>query len=210
MTTRWEPNRFLADRLPDGWERADEDPLEFHRTLPGYEPTPLVELPDLARELGVARLAIKDESKRFGLNAFKVLGASYAVHRFMRGRKVTITLSTATDGNHGRAVAWAARRLGQKAVIYVPSNTAPARIDAIRGEGADVVVVEGTYDETVKRAAASAGSRARARCTSAARGRRRRSSPSSRPTPTASPSRSPRPTDRSARRAASRTRSWPA
>ncbi len=160
MTTRWEKNRFLTGRLPEGWESAGEDPREdpreFHRSLPGYAPTPLVELPSLAKEFGVARLAIKDESKRFGLNAFKVLGASWAVHRFMRGKSGSFTFATATDGNHGRAVAWSAKRLGQKAVIFVPSNTVKARIAAIQGEGAEVVVVDGTYDETVKRAAADA------------------------------------------------------
>jgi diaminopropionate ammonia-lyase len=100
---------------------------------------------------------VKDESRRFGLNAFKVLGASYAIHRFLeadQGRHHTF--ATATDGNHGRAVAWAARRLGHDAVVFVPANTVAARIEAIRGEGARVVVVDGTYDDTVRRAAAAA------------------------------------------------------
>src|SRR5256885_5890426 len=103
-------------------------------------------------------IKVKDESKRFGLNAFKVLGASYAIHRFMKASPSQdgLTFATATDGNHGRAVAWSAKRLHQKAVIFVPSNTVPARIDAIRGEGAQVVVVDGNYDDTVKRAAADA------------------------------------------------------
>ncbi len=132
------------------------DALAFHRSLPGYRLTPLLALPALAAELGLGALWVKDEGQRFGLNAFKALGASWAIHRWMRahadGRPATF--ATATDGNHGRAVAWTARTLGQKAVIFLPRNTAPARIAAIRGEGAEVVVVDGTYDDAVGRVAA--------------------------------------------------------
>lgn len=157
---RYERNRFLADRPDPAWLTAAPDVEAFHRSLPGYAPTPLVALPALAAELGLGDVRVKDESKRFGLNAFKVLGASYAIHRFMQKAPPpagkTLTFATATDGNHGRAVAWAARRLGHEAVIFVPSNTVPARINAIRGEGAELVVVDGTYDDTVRRAAADA------------------------------------------------------
>lgn len=151
---RFQRNPFLAPRLPGDLLPPPAGARAFHRTLPGYAPTPLVELPALAKELGVGRLFLKDESKRFGLNAFKGLGASYAIHRVMKANPSrSWTFATATDGNHGRAVAWSAKRLGQKAVIFVPKNTVKARIDAIRGEGAEVIVVDGTYDDTVKRAA---------------------------------------------------------
>lgn len=135
-----------------------DDALAFHRSLPGYAPTPLLALPALARVLGIGALWIKDEGQRFGLGAFKALGASWAIHRWMAPRPPgsPVTFATATDGNHGRAVAWTARTLGQRAVIFVPRHTVPARIAAIEGEGARVVVVEGTYDEAVRRAAAEA------------------------------------------------------
>lgn len=120
---------------------------EFHRTLPGYAPTPLLECRELAESLGLRSLLVKDESKRFGLNAFKALGASYAMHRVARPG---MTFSAATAGNHGRAVAWSARRLGCSAKIFVPSITVAARIAAIRGEGAEVRVVEGSYEDAVR------------------------------------------------------------
>jgi diaminopropionate ammonia-lyase len=127
--------------------------LRFHASLAGYRPTPLHSLPRLARELCVGGIFVKDESQRLGLNAFKVLGASWAAHRFfeMNGGGAD-TLAAATDGNHGRAVAWAARQAGKRAVIYVPRHTVPARIAAIRAEGAEVVVVDGTFDDAVRRA----------------------------------------------------------
>lgn len=158
---RYDRNRFLSRASAPDWPAAPGDVEPFHRSLPGCAETPLVALPALASAIGVGELWIKDESGRCGLNAFKVLGASYALHRFMRSRRGgprvnTLTFATATDGNHGRAVAWAARRLEQKAVVYVPGNTVSARIDSIRGEGAEVVLVDGTYDDAVKRAAADA------------------------------------------------------
>ncbi len=124
----------------------------------------------IAGDLGIGSLLVKDEGRRFGLKAFKALGASYAVYRVLhersggrlepgefageRGRALAdgITFSCATDGNHGRAVAWIAGLLGRPAVIYVPEGTVPARIDAIRAEGAQVVVVDGGYDDAVRRA----------------------------------------------------------
>ncbi len=95
------------------------------------------------------------------MNAFKALGASFAIYKWMSQQKTTLEVSkltfcTATDGNHGRAVAWAGRKLGVNAVVYVPSNTVPARIDAIKGEGAKVIVVDGNYDQTVTQAAQDA------------------------------------------------------
>jgi diaminopropionate ammonia-lyase len=129
--------------------------LAFHRSLPGYAPSPLTDAPAAARELGVARVLVKDESSRFGLPSFKVLGASWATHRAVGDRR-DATLVCATDGNHGRAVAWMARQLGLRAIVFVPANMIEARRAAIAGEGARVEVVDGTYDDAVERAAAQA------------------------------------------------------
>ncbi|MBI5946731.1 MAG: diaminopropionate ammonia-lyase [Chloroflexi bacterium] len=151
-------------------------PREFHRRLPGYVPSPLVPLPSLAAELGIGHLWLKDESSRFGLPAFKVLGASWAVYREMSARLGgepdwttlddlraafaslrPMALATATDGNHGRAVARVARLFGFEARIFVPAGTADARIDGIKSEGATVTVIHGSYDDAVERAKAEAG-----------------------------------------------------
>jgi diaminopropionate ammonia-lyase len=149
----------------------------FHQGLPGYTPTPLRELPDLAEAAGVGRVLVKDESERLGLPAFKVLGASWATYRALCERlggepawstldelaKVVadqlgeLRLVAATDGNHGRAVAHMARLLGLSALILVPKGTAAARIDGIASEGAEVVVTPGTYDDAVSLAADLAG-----------------------------------------------------
>lgn len=144
-------NRFRTEAAFERRERAEV--REFHRSLPGYASTPLHECPALARWLGVARLYVKDESSRFGLNAFKILGASWAMHRARASSTGAAVFAAATDGNHGRAVAWMARGLGCAAVIFVPDGMAAARRDAIRGEGARVVVVDGCYDEAVRRCA---------------------------------------------------------
>ncbi|HXI40483.1 MAG TPA: diaminopropionate ammonia-lyase [Bryobacteraceae bacterium] len=131
---------------------ADPTILQFHASLAGYRPTPLHSLSGLAHELGVGGIHVKDESRRFGLNAFKVLGASWAAHRLFEGNgRGAETLAAATDGNHGRAVAWTARRAGKRAIIYVPRHTVPARVEAIQSEGADVVIVDGTFDDAVRR-----------------------------------------------------------
>ncbi len=157
----------------------NDDITSFHASIPGYRPTPLVSLPALAEKLGVGSIWVKDEAQRFDLSAFKVLGASYAIYRFLRdawqaetgtrlhpqdiwtetfrGRFAgRYTFSTATDGNHGRAIAWIARRLQQKAVIYMPRATVAARIENVRKEEAEVVIVDGSYDDAVRRAAADA------------------------------------------------------
>jgi diaminopropionate ammonia-lyase len=157
---------------------AGRAPLDFHRRLPEYAATPLVDAPGLAGALGVGKVWVKDESWRLGLPAFKILGASWAVYRALeqrsggigewgdveelRGRLaplLPLTLAAATDGNHGRAVARMARMLGLGARIFVPADMAPARIEAIRSEGAEVVVVRGTYDEAVARSAEEADGR---------------------------------------------------
>src|ERR1700742_4302558 len=103
------------------------DPRAFHRTLPGYAPAPLIPAPELAREWGVPAVYLKDESARFGLPAFKALGASWAVHQALKTSRPH-TLVCATDGNHGRAVAWMARHHDLRAHGLVPRGTAPARL----------------------------------------------------------------------------------
>ena len=153
------------------------DVRQFHRSFPQYEPTPLVRLTNLARELRVADIWIKDESFRFGLNAFKVLGASHAMASALTEKMGThaddlsfdsfrsthasrtlgdITFVTATDGNHGRAVAWASRELGCNAVVYMPKGTASARFNAIKDLGAETKIIEGNYDDAVHLAAQQA------------------------------------------------------
>lgn len=156
----------------------DRDMPDFHRSLEGYQPTPLVSMDGTARALGVKELYVKDESHRFGIKAFKALGASYAIYRFLKSQweeQYTtpfspqsfkdpealstlgeVTFCAATDGNHGRAVAWTAKKLKQRAVIYMPDNTAQGRIDNIEGEGAEVVLVPGTFDHCVELCAADA------------------------------------------------------
>ncbi|MBI4013097.1 MAG: diaminopropionate ammonia-lyase [Candidatus Rokubacteria bacterium] len=150
---RFAPNPYYRADVPAALlPPLEDDPAAFHRSLPGYAPTPLVALPGLAAELGLGEVWLKDESRRFGLGAFKALGGSYAIHRlFARSRPSTV--ATATAGNHGRGVAWAGRLLGLRAVIFVPGHTVPARIEALRREGAEVVVVDGSYDDALSRAA---------------------------------------------------------
>jgi diaminopropionate ammonia-lyase len=144
---------------------------EFQSSLPGYRPTPLTELPDLATELGVAAVFVKDESDRLGLPAFKILGACWAVNRALsrrsgfdaparsltelRERSAPVTLVTATDGNHGQALARIAALLGLAARIYVPAGTTQQAVETITGEGAEVVQTDLIYDEVVWAAASS-------------------------------------------------------
>ena len=145
--------------------------VQFHSSMPGYRPTPLVELPELAAELGVAAVFVKDESRRLGLPAFKILGASWAVNRALsrrsgfdsparsltelRERSAPVTLVTATDGNHGHALARVAALLGLAARIYVPAGTAIETVQTIANEGAKVVQTDLVYDEVVWAAASS-------------------------------------------------------
>ncbi|HOX27141.1 MAG TPA: diaminopropionate ammonia-lyase [Candidatus Krumholzibacteria bacterium] len=156
----------------------DRVQLPLHRALPGYAPTPLRDLAALARELDLGGLLVKDEADRFGLGAFKGLGASFAVYSVLRRlwrdktgadlpperfadptsrtRLGALTFAAATDGNHGRAVAWTARLIGQRAVIFMPEDTAPARIRAVANEGAEVRRVAGTFDDCVAECARTA------------------------------------------------------
>jgi len=127
-----------------------EDILKFHKKLRCYSSTPLVSLPKLAKSLGIKELYVKDESKRFRINTFKSLGASYAVYKIVEKRKrEKLTFCTGTDGNHGRSVAWATRLGRQQAVIFVPKNTVASRIKNIKKHRAEVVVVDGDYDQAV-------------------------------------------------------------
>ncbi|HTI28103.1 MAG TPA: pyridoxal-phosphate dependent enzyme [Kutzneria sp.] len=146
-------------------------PWAFHRGLPGYAPTPLIDVPKLAAELGVAQVLVKDESARLGLPAFKVLGAAWGIRHalvgpdgpdtldglraYVAGRGIRLT--TATDGNHGRAVAHFARLLGVSATVFVPAAVGQPAVDAIVGESAQVVRVDGSYDEACRIAAAADG-----------------------------------------------------
>ena len=149
----------------------------FHSSFPQYSITPLDQLSGMAAYLGLGGLFVKNEAHRFGLNAFKVLGGSFAMARYIAGalgRDVSETdyayltgeelkkdfgqavFFTATDGNHGRGVAWAAGKLGQKAVVHMPKGTAKSRFDNIAKEGAQVTIEEVNYDDCVRMAAAEA------------------------------------------------------
>lgn len=177
--------KWAANRLPKG----DDNELEvmslpnvakarkFHGSFPQYSVTPLARLNGMAAVLGVSEIFVKDESYRFGLNAFKVLGGSFAMARYIAqqlGRDVsemtydyltsaklkeefgTSTFFTATDGNHGRGVAWAANKLGQKSVVHMPKGSTKARFDNIAAEGATVTIEKVNYDDCVRMAAAEA------------------------------------------------------
>src|SRR5699024_3032743 len=149
----------------------------FHKSFPQYDETPLANLTHMADFLGLKGLSVKDESYRFVLMAFKVLGGSFAIDNFVV--KLTVkdiseidyetltsdklkeefgqaTFYTATDGNHGRGVAWAARKLGQKAVVLMPKGSTKMRYDNIAKEGADVTIEDVNYDECVRKANALA------------------------------------------------------
>src|SRR3954469_20976190 len=143
------------------WHQRGQAPRDlvhsFHRGLPGYSPSELRVAPELAEAMRVGTVFLKVETERFGLPAFKILGASWAAEQLLAGRDLEgVTLVTATDGNHGRAVARVARMRGVAAHILVPAGTAQARIDGIAGEGAHVEVVDGSYDEAVAKAAGMA------------------------------------------------------
>ncbi|HBK09258.1 MAG TPA: diaminopropionate ammonia-lyase [Acetobacteraceae bacterium] len=146
---------------------------------PGYAPTPLRDLPDIARDTGVAALRLKDEGPRFGLGSFKALGGAYAVSKLLAAelshqgiaRSATsadladgqhaastsqITVTCATDGNHGRSVAWGAQRFHCRCVIFVHETVSQGRVDAIAQFGAQVIRVPGNYDDAVREAESQA------------------------------------------------------
>lgn len=152
--------------VPDG---VTQRARIFHEQIPGYEMTPLKRLPHLSSRLGLGSIWVKDESARMRLNSFKALGSSYAIYRLVcqalglhklayedlvseeiRSRLGETTFTSATDGNHGKGLAWAARKLRFPCVIYVHRKTTKARIDAITEYGADVRIVDGNYDDAVR------------------------------------------------------------
>jgi diaminopropionate ammonia-lyase len=150
---------------------APRQARSFHRQIPGYRISPLKSLPHLAARLGLGGIWVKDESARLNLGSFKVLGGSFAIYQLLKRRlglesqaltfsELTtgplrdqlgdVTFAAATDGNHGRGVAWSATQMGFRSVIYVHKLTSQARIQAIQRNGAQVVVVDGTYDDAVR------------------------------------------------------------
>ena len=163
-------NPSVRHHLPG--EEPTRAPMDFHKRLPGYAPTLIVPMPQLAGELGVGQVWVKDESNRYGLPSFKILGAWWAtyrllVKRFCQSLESWATLEefksklepvrpskliAATDGNHGRAVARIAALLGFGARIFVPANTTAARIEAIASEGAEVIIVNGSYEDALSQA----------------------------------------------------------
>jgi diaminopropionate ammonia-lyase len=171
--TRFVANERARGSGASGGALARCPPRGFHERLPTYERTPLIAAPELATALGVAEVAIKDESRRLGLPAFKMLGASWATFRALETRAgdsldgwrtidelrlavaplAPLTLACATEGNHGRAVARMARLVGLDAHIVVPLHVAAPRVDAIRDEGARIEAVDGTYEDAIARSA---------------------------------------------------------
>jgi diaminopropionate ammonia-lyase len=169
--------RWFSDPTKRSWRISpvSTDAFDFHHAMPGYAPTPLVEISALAAELGVGRVFVKDESFRLGLPAFKVLGVSWAVNRVLSemageppaatlealreitGKLGPLTLVTATDGNHGRALAWIASQVGLTARIVVPAGLPRKVTAAIEAEGAAVEEVAGSYDDAVRHAASMTG-----------------------------------------------------
>jgi len=162
-----------ADISDLGLETAREA-MKFHKSFDMYEKTPLADLKSLSEKIGLKGLFVKDESYRFGLNAFKVLGASFAIANYIADKlnidisdlsyeKITspeireklgdITFTTATDGNHGRAVAWTANKLNQKSKVFMPKGTAIERLENIRKENSDANIMEENYDDCVRLAA---------------------------------------------------------
>ena len=178
--------QWIQNRMPKSEDRQlsimslnnVERAYRFHQSFPQYNVTPLASLAGMAGHLGLGALCVKDESYRFGLNAFKVLGGSFAMGRYIAGelgRDIAevdyayltsdklrqefgqATFFTATDGNHGRGVAWAANQLHQKAVVHMPKGTVQIRYDNIAKEGAQVTIEDVNYDECVRIAAKEAG-----------------------------------------------------
>jgi diaminopropionate ammonia-lyase len=152
-------------------EEIAKKTLKFHSSFEQYTETPLVELKELANYLGIKELFVKDESYRFGLNAFKVLGGSFAIGQFIAkrlGKDIEqlpyrtlisdeikkelgeLTFITTTDGNHGRGVAWTAEQLKQKSIVFMPKGSAQERLDRIRAHGATAEILDMNYDECVR------------------------------------------------------------
>ncbi len=168
-------NPSVTHRLSD--ETPTREPMEFHKRLPAYAPTPIFSVAELAHKLGLGEIWLKDESNRYGLPSFKILGTWWATYRMLVQRfgpalevwdslqglseklrpQRPLNLVAATDGNHGRAVARIARLLGFGARIFIPEKTARPRIAAIASEGAEVVAVPGAYEDALGQAVAAQG-----------------------------------------------------
>ena len=172
----WKANTMPKSEVSLDFLSSDEinKVRNFHKSFPEYSVTPLVNLENLSKRLGVGGIYLKDESYRFGLNAFKVLGGSFAMAKYLaqrldmdikdlpyerlisdeiREKLGDITFVTATDGNHGRGVAWTANRLKQKSVVYMPKGSSLTRLENIRKEGADASITDMNYDDAVRLAA---------------------------------------------------------
>jgi len=158
---------WYSNPIARNWSCAApaKEVARFHQSLPNYSVTPLIELPTIAAQLGVGRIFIKDESARMNLSAFKILGAAWAVAQALTDGanpadidevKAAIdsdnkpTLVAATDGNHGRAVAHMAKRLGLECAIVIPDGVSEQAINNIAGEGAEITIIDGNYDEAVE------------------------------------------------------------
>ena len=140
---------FDKNKILNSLSKKDID--EAHSSISswkGYSPTPLIELNKLSKELGLNKIFYKDESKRFDLKSFKALGGAYAVEKVSRGNKDVI-VATATAGNHGRSVAWGAKRLGLKCKIFISEFVSDARGQAMADLGADVIKVKGNYEKSL-------------------------------------------------------------
>ncbi|KEI85698.1 diaminopropionate ammonia-lyase [Clostridium botulinum] len=178
---KWKSNTMKGNADKASVEFLGEEEIkkarDFHQSFPQFTKTPLVNLDNLAKHLGVAGIYVKDESYRFGLNAFKVLGGSFSMGKYLAkrlGKDISelsyeklnsedarkklgdITFITATDGNHGRGVAWTATQLNQKSIVYMPKGSSLTRLENIRKEGAKASITEFNYDDAVRLAASEA------------------------------------------------------
>ncbi|KZL92207.1 diaminopropionate ammonia-lyase [Clostridium magnum] len=164
-------NKNIGDHKPLLDESTLSEIKNFHESFKEYEQTPLIRLRGMAEQLGLSEIFVKDESFRFGLNSFKVLGASYAIGKHLTqklGRDIgevsfsmlgsdkvkkqlgKLTFVTTTDGNHGKGVAWVAKQLNYKAVVYMPKGTTKNRLNNITELGAEVSITEWNYDDTIR------------------------------------------------------------
>ena len=162
------PTKDVAEIIPPALTRQIRS---FHNEIPGFKMSPLKALPKLASRLGLGGIWVKDESARLNLGSFKVLGGSYAIYQMLKRRlgledeEITfsdltggalreklgpVVFAAATDGNHGRGVAWSATQMGFESIIYVHKLTSKARIQAIERNGGKVVIVDGNYDDAVR------------------------------------------------------------
>lgn len=159
--------RYTGKSSPLFTKEIANEVRNLHRKIEGYQPSPLVSLSQLANRLGVKSILVKDESNRFGLNAFKVLGGSYALAKLLIEKlnieidhfdlkqvksllETPVVFTTATAGNHGTGVAWAAREMGQKAVVFMPKGAALSSVNRIKALGAECIVTDINYDNTVR------------------------------------------------------------